>query len=366
VQIRAAVATGKAEPFAVWTLELDEPRADEVLVRVVATGVCHSDLSVRDGLIPRMPYPAVLGHEGAGIVERVGGTVTRLQPGDHVVMSRHTCGACVACREGQPSYCHIGPTLNTSGGRADGSKALHQDSGTVGSHFFGQSSFGTYALANERNTIKVASDLPLELLGPLGCGVQTGAGSVINSLRAEPGSSIAVFGAGAVGLSAIMAARVVGCTKIIAVDVRSNRLEIARELGATDVVNAAETDVVDSLRSLSTRGMDYSLETTAAPNVFRQAVEALRPGGVCGLIGAAPAGTEVSFDMNSIMVGRTIRGIMLGDSIPEVFIPRLIELYRQSRFPFDRLMRFYSLDGINQAAEDSLSGVTVKPIVRMI
>ena len=364
MQIRAAVATGKSQPFVVQTLELDEPRPDEVLVRVVATGVCHTDLVVRDQYYPT-PLPAVLGHEGAGIVERVGERVTRVQPGDHVVMSYLTCGACPACRQGQPGQCPDLFALNFGGARSDRSQALHHNGQALSSHFFGQSSFGTYALANQRNVVRVPKDVPLEILGPLGCGIQTGAGGVMNSLHPRAGSSIAIFGAGSVGLSAVMAAHVVGCTTIVAVDTKPNRLGLARELGATHVVNAAETNAVEAIQSITGGGANYCLETTAVPAVFRQAVDALQLRGVCGLIGAAPLGTEVTFDMNTILFGRTITGIIEGDSVIDVFIPRLIELYRQGRFPFDRLIHFYSLDQINQAAEDSLAGGTLKPVLRM-
>ncbi len=364
MQIRAAVATAKWEPFVIQTLELDEPRPDEVLVRVVATGVCHTDLVVRDQYYPT-PLPAVLGHEGAGIVERVGERVTRVQPGEHVVMSFLTCGACSACHEGQPGQCPEFFALNFGGARGDHSQALRQDGQVLSSHFFGQSSFGTYALANERNVVKVPRDVPLEMLGPLGCGIQTGAGGVMNSLHPRAGTSIAVFGAGSVGLSAVMAARVVGCTTIIAVDTKPNRLELAQELGATHVVNAAESNAVEAIQSITDGGANYSLETTAVPAVFRQAVDALQVRGLCGLIGAAPLGTEATFDMNTLLFGRAIKGIVEGDSVPDVFIPRLIELYRQGRFPFDRLIRFYDLDQVNQAAEDSLTGITLKPVLRM-
>ncbi len=364
MQITAAVARAKSQPFSVEPLELEEPRPDEVLVRIVGTGVCHTDLIVRDQYYPT-PLPAVLGHEGAGVVERVGEQVTKVQPGDHVVLTYLSCGRCPACQQGALGYCPQLFTLNFGGGRADGSRALRRDGEVINGHFFGQSSFATYALANERNVVKVRSDVPLELLGPLGCGIQTGAGAVINSLHPRAGSSIAVFGVGSVGMSAIMAARVVGCITIIAVDVKSNRLELARELGATHTVNPAEGNAVERIQQLTGGGANYTLETTALPAVFRQAVEALALRGVCGLIGAAPLGTEVTFDMNSILFGRTIRGIIEGDSVPDVFIPQLIELYVQGRFPLDKLIRFYPLQEINRAAEDSLSGVTMKPVLRM-
>jgi aryl-alcohol dehydrogenase len=252
MQIRAAVATGKSEPFVVQALELDEPRPDEVLVRVVATGVCHTDLVVRDQYYPT-PLPAVLGHEGAGIVERVGERVSRVQPGDHVVMSYLTCGACAARREGQPGQCPDLFALNFGGARGDRSQALHQDGHALSSHFFGQS-FGTYALANDRDVVKVPQDVPLDILGPLGCGIQTGAGGVINSLHPRAGTSIAIFGTVSVGLSAVMAAHVVGCTTIVAVDTKPNRLDLAWELGATHVVNATEANAVEAIQSITGGG----------------------------------------------------------------------------------------------------------------
>jgi aryl-alcohol dehydrogenase len=364
MQIRAAVAAAKSEPFSIEALELEEPRDDEVLVRMVGVGICHTDLIVRDQYYPT-PLPAVLGHEGAGVVERVGGRVTKVQPGDHVVLSYLSCGACPNCQQGQMVYCPYLFALNFGGGRLDGSKALRRGGRAISSHFFGQSSFATQAIANQRNVVKVPAHAPLDLLGPLGCGIQTGAGAVMNSLNPRAGSSIAVFGAGSVGTSAIMAARTVGCTTIIAIDVKPSRLALARELGATHTVDPSEADPVEAIRKLTGGGVDYSLETTAEAAVFRQAVDALDVPGVCGLIGAAPLGTEATFDMNSILFGRTIRGIVEGNSVPDVFIPRLIELHGQGRFPFDRLIQFYPLDQINRAAEDSLAGRTMKPVLRL-
>lgn len=364
MQITAAVVNKQSEPFAIEQLELDEPRADEVLVRIVGAGVCHTDLIVRDQWYP-VPLPAVLGHEGSGVVERVGAAVTKVQPGDHVALSYSACGRCRNCLQGAAPYCPHLYDYNFSGARPDGSTPITRAGEPISGSYFAQSSFATYALATERNTVKVPDDVPLELLGPLGCGIQTGAGGVLNALHPEAGTSIAVFGAGSVGMSAIMAAAVAGCTTIIGVDVRDNRLELARELGATHTVNGGEQDAVAEIQRITGDGADYTVETTASPAVFRQAVDALRLRGVCGLIGAAALGTEVSLDMNTILFGRTVRGIIEGDSIPDVFIPRLVELYRQGRFPFDRLVTFYDLDEINQAAEDSESGRVWKPVLRM-
>ncbi len=228
---------GKGGPFQIETLTVDQPRADEVLVRIVATGMCHTDIVIRDQVYP-VPLPIVLGHEGAGIIERVGSAVRKVIPGDHVVLSFMSCGHCTRCAMGQPAYCERGHPLCFGGTREDGSTASRDSrSEPVHDHFFGQSSFGTYALANERTVVKVPKDLPLERLGPLGCGIQTGAGSVMNALKIGTGASFTAFGSGSVGLSAVMAARIVGATTIIAVDVVASRLALAKELGATHTVN---------------------------------------------------------------------------------------------------------------------------------
>ena len=366
MNVTAAVVREQEQPFEVEELALEEPRAGEVLVRVVATGMCHTDLIVRDQWYP-VPLPVVLGHEGAGVVERVDEGVTNLEPGDHVVLTFASCGRCANCLRGKPTYCLQFFGLNFGGARLDGSNALSKDGGRVHDRFFGQSSCSTYAIATERNAIKVRDDVPLELLGPLGCGIQTGAGGVMNSLAPEAGTSIAIFGAGAVGMSAVMAARIVGCATIVAIDVISERLELARELGATHTIDANESEnVVEEVQGFTGGGADYTLESSAIPAVLRQAVEALAPTGVCGIIGAAPLGTEVSLDMNDLLIpGKVVRGIVEGDSVPEVFIPRLVDLYAQGRFPFDRLVQYYSLDEINQAAEDAEKGATLKPVLRV-
>jgi aryl-alcohol dehydrogenase len=365
VEITAAVCRTKSVPFTIETLELDEPRADEVLVRVVASGVCHTDLICRDQWYD-VPLPAVFGHEGAGVVERVGSNVSKVKPGDHVVMSFVSCGHCPTCRAGRVAYCAELYARNFSGARPDGTSALHNGGTPIHGHFFGQSSWATYSVAYERNVVKVDPAAPLELLGPLGCGVQTGAGAVLNTLHPHAGTSLAVFGAGAVGLSAVMGARVAGCTTIVAVDIKANRLALAQELGATHVFDASNVDVVAAIKDATRGGADFSLETTASPKVFRAAVDCLGPLGTCGLIGAAALGTEATFDMNDILLpGKTIKGVIEGDSVPDVFIPRLVELIRQDRFPLARLVKSYGLAEVNEAADASLSGATIKPILVM-
>jgi aryl-alcohol dehydrogenase len=363
-EIKAAVVRKKGGPFQVETLALEGPNPDEVLVRIVGTGMCHTDMFARDQLYA-VPLPVVLGHEGAGVVEQVGANVKKIGPGDHVVLTYMWCGHCKPCLSGNLTYCANFYPLNFGGAREDGSTATHDKQGAVRDHFFGQSSFGTFALSHERNVIKVPANAPLELLGPLGCGIQTGAGAVMNALKIRPGSSFATFGGGAVGLSAVMAARVAGATTIIAADVVSSRLALAKELGATHTVNSRDTDPVDAVRKITGGGADFTLESSGRPAVLRQAIDALAIRGSCGIVGAPALGTEASFDVNGVMTtGKRIIGIIEGDSVPDLFIPSLIELYQQGRFPFDKLVKFYNLDQINQAAEDSEKGTTIKPIVR--
>lgn len=363
MEIKAAVLREAKGRFQLENLQLSAPHADELLVRIVGTGVCHTDLICRDQVYP-VPLPVVLGHEGAGVVEAVGQAITGFQPGDHVVLSFRSCGKCLNCLAGLPSRCLAIFSCNFSCAREDGSSALCSGSGPVHGHFFGQSSFASYAIAHHSNAIKVSKEVPLEYLGPLGCGIQTGAGAVINALAPKAGSSMAIFGAGSVGLAAVMASSIVGCTKIIAIDPNAQRRDLAQQLGATHVINPAEADPVEMVHEMTAAGAEYSLECTGLPAVFRQAVDALSVTGICGLIGAAPMGTEVTLDMNSIMFGRTVKGVIEGDSVPQIFIPRLVELFRQGRFPIDKLVRFYALDEIEQAVADSQQGRVVKAVLR--
>ena len=366
MRITAAVTESQGAPFALQELELGEPLAGEVLVRVAAAGVCHTDLIVRDQWYP-VPLPAVLGHEGAGTVEKVGPGVTGVAVGDRVAMTFHSCGTCSSCCSGKPSYCLSFFEHNFGASRpADGSTALSRDDESIHAHFFGQSSFGTYSMANERNVVKLDGAVPLEVAAPFGCGIQTGAGAVLNVLRPPAGSSIAIFGAGAVGLAAVAACVLVGCTTIVAVDLRRERLELASELGATDVVDASTADPVARVRDVTGGGADYSIEAAGAPLAVRQAVDCTGPTGWCGLIGAPAFGTEVSLDVNTVLIGgRTVRGIVEGDSVPNVFLPRLVELWKQGRFPVERFMTFYDFDQIEQAARDAEEGRVVKSVLRM-
>jgi len=366
MKIRAAVVEEQGGPFAIEELELGELRPDEVLVEIAASGICHTDLICRDQWLP-VPLPAVLGHEGAGVVAAVGSAVTQFVPGDRVAMSYDACGRCEPCSRGLRGYCVSFWEHNFASLRpADGSSVLSRNGELVHAHFFAQSSFATHAVGRESTVVKVPDDVPLELAAPFGCGIQTGAGSVLNVFRPPAGSSIAVFGAGAVGLAAVLAAKLAGCGEIVVVDLRANRLELAQELGATAVVDAGAHDATRAVRKLTGGGAAFSLEATGAPEALRAAVHCLGPTGVCGVVGAPAVGTEVSLDVNTILVGgRVVRGIIEGESIPAHFLPRLFSFWQEGRFPVERLMTFYDFDQIEQAAHDAESGAVIKPVLRM-
>lgn len=363
MKIKAAVSPATGQPFQLEEVQLDDLRADEVLVRTIGTGLCHTDMFFRNDL--PIPLPAVYGHEGAGIVEKVGERVTAVKPGDHVAMSYNSCGGCKNCLRGMPFYCVNFNGLNYSGMRADGTFPITKGGAPLYGSFFGQSSFADFSLTTERNLVKVPEDVPLEIVGPLGCGIQTGAGAVFNGLKVRPGSSIAIFGTGGVGLSAVMAAKAAGCACIIGIDIRPNRLALAKDFGATHTVNCTEKDALDGIKAIIDCGTDYAIETTGTPAMVRQAIDGLDLTGRCAILGSSPIGTEVSFSMNEFLsAGKAIIGMIEGEVVPQVFIPQLIALYKQGKFPFDQLITFYDAKDINKAVEDAEKGITVKPIIR--
>jgi aryl-alcohol dehydrogenase len=363
--IVGAVVEDAGAPFELRTLEVGPLQADEALVRIEAAGICHTDLTVRGGSFPT-PMPVVLGHEGAGVVEETGTAVTRVAAGDRVALSYASCGRCRSCATGRPYYCVEFLPRNFGATRPDGTTALSRDGRAVHSHFFGQSCFATQAVVPERSLVKLPDDVPFEVAAPLGCGVQTGTGAVINVLRPRAGSSIVVFGVGGVGLSAVMAAALAGCTTIVAVDVKPPRLELARELGATHTLDGDDGDRVEAIKELTGGGADFTLETSGVPAVLRQAVECLAPDSTCGVVGAPPFGTDAALDVNDVIAaGRTVRGIVEGHSVPELFIPALIDLWRAGRLPVDRLVRTYDFEAINEAAEAAEVGDAVKCVLRM-
>jgi aryl-alcohol dehydrogenase len=357
----AAVSRVAGEAPQLETVTIDDPRAGEVLVKLVATGVCHTDMVMRDGALP-VPMPVVLGHEGAGHVVAVGEGVTHVAAGDAVVLSFASCGACPSCDHDAPAYCHGFFPRNFFAVRDDGSTAIAGCDGPVHSHVFGQSSFASYAIAQGRNTVKVDADLPLELMGPLGCGFLTGAGAVFNALNVQVGQSFAVLGAGAVGMAAIMAARIRGASQIIAVDRSAERVALALSLGAT-------RGIVADARSLAEHGLaglDHVLDTTGHVPLIEEAIMALGPQGQAGLLAAFAPGAEVRLDAAFVMSGgRVVRGIVEGSADPQKLIPQLIAFWREGRFPFERLVQFYPFADIAKAIAAGEEGVVIKPIVRM-
>jgi len=364
VRTEAAISRpGVAAPV-LEAVDLEAPRAGEVLIRIAACGICHTDLGVHSGRGPGTPLPAVLGHEGAGVVIETGPGVTTLAVGDSVVLSGSSCGHCPNCRRNFPSYCREAMPRNFGGQRMDGSSALSQNGVRLAGHFFGQSSFARHCVASERTAVKVAADLPLEVLGPLGCGVITGAGAILYSLGVAVGESVAVFGAGGVGLSAVMAARLVGAREIIVVDPIPARLQLARELGATHTIDAASADIARQIIEFSGGGVDRSLNTTRVPAVFTTALQCLAIRGVAGFV-AAPAGEWQPSMFPMLAGGRRLQGILGGDAAPQSVIPVLIDYYRQGRLPIDRLVRFYAFEDIGEAFRAMEHGEVIKPVLRM-
>jgi aryl-alcohol dehydrogenase len=366
MQITAAVARKPGADFTFETAQLDDPRADEILVRIAAVGVCHTDLVAREGLMP-FAMPAVLGHEGAGTVEKVGSAVTKVAPGDRVALTFRSCGACERCRSGDPAYCFSMPALNYIGMRPDGSKAIRQEEVAVSSNFFGQSSFASYALAYETNVVKLPHDIPFEIAAPLGCGVQTGAGGVMLALACPKGSSLLITGGGAVGLSAVMGAAIQGCATIIVVEPHASRRALAQRLGATHVIDpAADTDLAAAVRAILPHGVDHAFDTTGRPEILTAVMGALAPKGVFGIVGIPPQGTPMPGDLGAVLTfGQTVRGIIEGDSDPDAFLPVLIDHWRAGRLPLEALVRTWPFDQINQAIAAQHHGDCVKVVLTL-
>lgn len=365
MRITAAVVEETDGPFLLQVLELEEPSAGEVLVRLVGTGICHTDGLARHGDLP-FPLPGVLGHEGAGVVVAVGPGVTDVSEGDGVVIGWPSCGACRNCRAGEPRYCaRLGEAV-AGGGRLGGGSVLSRANGApVASHFFGQSSFATHTVVSAASLVPVPEDLPLELMGPLACGISTGAGAIFNTARPQAGSSVVVFGVGTVGLAAVMAARNSAATRIIAVDRHQARLQLAKQLGATEIIDASTDDPVAAVTDICGGPVDYALECTGAIPVVRQAADCVGMLGTCMLIGGAPAGAEFTLDHISTLWGKRVVGVLGGSGRSRELIPAVMDLYRQGRFPFDRLVEYFDLGDVSAALEASNSGEIVKPILRM-
>lgn len=345
--INALVLRKKGGPFKMEEVELDDPKDDEILVSMMATGICHTDIAVANGELWEH-FPSVLGHEGAGIVTKVGKKIKKVVPGDKVILSFDSCGKCEACKDDHPADCSKFEQLNLKWKRADGSSTIRDAKGKpVGSCFFGQSSLASYALVHERNAVLIQGDFD-ELLyfAPLGCGIQAGAGTVINELQPEKNQTIGIFGAGAVGLAAVMAASLLGVKKIIVVDKIPGRLKLAKELGATTVA-----------KQMPAGELDFVVETTGDTKIIKQALSVLKSNGTGTFLAISKT------EPKKLKPKQTIIQSTAGDSTPQEFIPFLIKEYRKGNFPIDKLIEFYPADEINAAIKDSLSGKVIKPVL---
>ncbi len=362
----ATVAQANA-PFVLRQVELSPPQPDEVVVKLEASGMCHADLAGRAGHLP-FPLPGVLGHEGVGRIVEVGSAVDDVAVGQRVVISFSWCGRCPACLRGAPVYCRDWVPLNMAGGRrSDGSMTLSCCGAPMHGHFFGQSSFSRLIVTSARATVPVPDDVPASVLAPLGCGVQTGVSAVTSVLRPAPGDRVAVMGVGAVGLSAVMGLALTGAEQVIAVDIHPTRLALARKLGATDTIDASAGDVIDRIKQLTGGvGVNGVIETSGRVATLQAAIASLASAGTCVVVGAPPAGEMAKFDVIDL-IGRGLRivGTNQGDANPRVFIPHLVELYRRGRLPVDQLVTDFEFAEINEAAQASMDGTVIKPVLRM-
>lgn len=366
-QAKAAIAHTPGGDFTVETIDVEAPRAGEVCVRITGVGLCHTDLVFRDQIAP-FALPGILGHEGAGVIESLGEGVEGLAVGDSVVIGFSSCGHCPRCEEHLPSYCQNFVPLNYAGMRLeDGSTAYAQDGQRLTSHFFGQSSFSTLTITRADNVVKVdTSAVALELLGPLGCGFQTGAGGVMRSLACPAGSTIAIFGGGPVGLAAVMGAVIQGCSTIILVEPVAARRDIAQELGATHVIDPSTAgDLTAALRAIVPLGIDFAFDTSGVVSVIEAGLAALGSHGAIGLVGVpSQAGASIKLNIGALMTpGHRILGIIEGDSDPQEFIPELIAHHAAGRFPFDRLIKTFPLEEINEAIAAQARGECIKVVL---
>lgn len=360
----AAIVRNIGGPFTLEPVDIAAPREDEVLVKLVGTGICHTDLVCRDGF--PVPMPIVLGHEGAGIVEAVGSKISKVKVGDHVVLSFNSCQACPTCAKARPASCYTFLPHNFAGVRlGDGSTAISQKGEKINAEFFGQSSFATRAIAKEHNTVVIDKTLPLEIMGPLGCGVMTGAGGAVISLGVGKGDSLAIFGGGAVGLSALLGARAVDAGTVVVIEPNAARRELALSLGATHAIDPkAEADVLAKIKELTGGGVNYALDTTGIPAVAGTGLECLLNAGMLGMVGVPPPdGMLPASMMSMLMRGVGAKYIVEGDADPQEFIPRMVGWYKEGKFPFDKLIKKFPFEKINEAAHASEIGEAIKPVL---
>jgi alcohol dehydrogenase len=372
LKIRAAVLNktsvdfpySKSKPVSIETVDLDDPGPGEVLIKMAAAGLCHSDLSVINGDRPR-PLPMVIGHEASGVVETVGSGIDDLQKGDHViVVFMPSCGRCLPCAEGRPALCEPGIKANTAGTLISGARRLHKN-GTPVSHQVGVSAFAEYAVMSRNSLVKVDKALPLDLAAVFGCAVLTGMGAVVNSAQVMPGSTVAVVGLGGVGLSAMLGALACGASRVVAVDLLDRKLDLARQLGATDAFNAAKTNAVDEIREATKGGLEYVIETAGAAAAMDLAYKITRRGGTTVTIGLPPPDAALTVPLVQMVAEeRTIKGSYIGSAVPVRDLPRYISLYHQGRLPIDRLLtERIKLDDINEGFERLRTGDAVRQVI---
>lgn len=364
MKIKAAVVHEKNGPFLFEEVDLAEPNKDELLVKVAASGICHTDEFGRSQGVP-IPFPMVLGHEGAGVVEKIGSNVRGIEVGDHVVFSYSYCDHCHSCLTGEPYNCENYNEINFGGVASDGETRISQNGKPV-SMFFGQSSFATHSVVNKKSVVKVDKEIDLALLAPLGCGIQTGAGAVINNIKPRIEDSIVIFGCGSVGMSAIMGAKVARCKTIIAVSGNNDSLELARELGATHVINRKEVkDIPKAIAAITKGGAAYAIDTSGYGPLIETAIKSTCYHGK--IIALAPSGIIENFDIGQeiLMNMRSIQGICEGDSVAQIFIPELVHLFKQGKFPLDKLIKVYNFEDIEQAFADSHDGKVIKAVLRI-
>lgn len=361
LRITAAIARPQ-QPFSLSECQLLAPEAGEVLVRMEACGICHTDLTAKDFNVGT-PMPAVLGHEGVGVVEMVGANVHDFTLGDRVLMSFASCGHCSKCRQGSPGYCYSA-ALGFTGRRADGSSPIVFNGEAITGHFFGQSSFATHAIASTTNMVKLPGDVDSALMAPLACGVQTGMASVMIALNTRASDTVAIFGCGTVGLSAIMAAKIIGCRQIIAVDIQPQRLELAQELGATLCIDSRTDKPTKLIRGIG--GAQRALDCTGIPDVILQAFNCLDSQGMLACAGVSKPGSQLTLDLSALLYsGRSIRGTIEGDAVPREFIPRMISWYQAGLLPLEKIVRRYPFAEINTAVADMHNGHCIKPVLVM-
>jgi alcohol dehydrogenase len=363
-QIGAEPPYDKSKPLSIDEFELDDPGHGEVMVKIGAAGLCHSDLSVIDGNRPR-PTPMVLGHEAAGTVEKLGPSVDDLKVGDHVVMVFvPSCGHCLPCAEGRPALCEPGAIANNAGTLLSGARRLHRNGGDV-HHHLGCSAFAEYATVSRRSLVKIDQELPFDEAALFGCAVLTGVGAVINTAKVSAGSSVAVIGLGGVGLSSLLGAVAVGARRIVAVDLSDDKLGLARQLGATDTFNPGNPSAIDEIRSATAGGVEFAFEMAGSVKAMELAYKITRRGGTTITAGLPPPNHTFALpQVNLVAEERTIKGSYIGTCVPIRDLPRYIELYRGGKLPVDRLMSGrLKLDEINLGFDRLHEGKAVRQVV---